>query len=100
MELPRVADRGNQRGGGQRTNSLDRHQTTGSLVGACEFRDPLGVALSEYSRKNSATKTGLEPCLGRPLGASASLNQIQKVPIWKSRLKTVNSPKSSEEGKL
>jgi hypothetical protein len=28
MELPRVADRGNQRGGGQRTNSLDRHQTT------------------------------------------------------------------------
>jgi nitroreductase len=33
-ELPRVADRGNQRGGGQRTNSLDRHQTPGELVRA------------------------------------------------------------------
>jgi hypothetical protein len=44
MELPRVADRGNQRGGGQRTYSIDRHQTTGSLVGAGEFRDPLVVA--------------------------------------------------------
>jgi hypothetical protein len=39
-ELSGVADRGNQRRGGQRTNSLERHQTTESLVGAGEFRDP------------------------------------------------------------
>jgi hypothetical protein len=42
-KLSRVADCGYQRGGGQRTNFFDRHQTTGPLIGAGEFHDPLVV---------------------------------------------------------
>jgi hypothetical protein len=43
MELPRVTDGSDPRGGDQRTNSLDRHQTPGSLVRAGALGDPLVV---------------------------------------------------------